>query len=101
MAFRFLSFDLVSTWFLARIKRPQGIGRGLLVGIGAAHCITEEKKIHLPLALLMPGVYCGATVWFGWNELVTDSKAIVNGTKILAATEAKKAAATAASIQSL
>lgn len=90
----FLSFDMAATWIMARIKHPSGVGRGVLAGIGAAYCVTEKKKIHLPIAILAPGFYCGANLWLGWSELVDESRAIVEGVKAAAKTTTQDAAAT-------
>lgn len=35
--------------------------RGFVVGLGAAHCVAEEKKIWMPFAILTPGLYLGVT----------------------------------------
>lgn len=80
-------FDIVSGWIVARINRPNGVARGLLAGAGAAYCFAEKKKTHLPIALLAPGLYCGATVYMEWDELVKESKMVVQGTKIMAQRE--------------
>lgn len=57
------------------------------MGVGSAYCIAEKKTIHLPIALLAPGLYCGATVYMEWDELVKESKVVVQGTKIMAQRE--------------
>lgn len=80
-------FDIVSGWIVARIQRPNGIARGVLAGAGAAYCIAEKKPLHLPIALLAPGLYCGAAVYMEWDELVKESKVVVQGTKIMAQRE--------------
>lgn len=80
-------FDIGFKWVTARLFAAPKVGRGILMGVGSAYCFAEKKKIHLPIALLAPGLYCGAVIYMEWDELVKESKAVVEGTKIMAQRE--------------